>query len=174
MLRLRVVASLFAGVLLASPCAGSEFARALMMECDSTWDVVVSSTSRTSPWRDKKTFSAAYQLLAAKQPPSQEDLQLALSALEEWLPAEGDSAAFTWRQRDLEARILWDLGRGADALEAMQAALAAYPDVSYPEPRKQDFRRVLLTRLVDWTWSARGQEVAENLLLEWAAQGHVP
>ena len=112
-----------------------EFAADVLAEVDASWERVGSRTLEDLPFRDKNRFLDAYEELVAEAGPGARELKQLDRELAGRLEADDLDPGLAWRLADLRSEVALDLGRERDALDHAWAAVHAYPDVRYANPR---------------------------------------
>lgn len=122
----------------------------------------------TRDYRDKKTFRWILEEYERQAPQGKPDYETLKAVARAKLPKSSREKAdpiLTWRLHLLLADIARREGKDAEYRQALERAIAAYPDVAYGEPAKQSLLQHLYNEMA-FQRAREGIPAAEGYLLD--------
>lgn len=128
------------------------------------WSRLAETTLADAPFRDKQRFASDIDETLAETGAPDATRRSIAEALARSLDDDAP-AGRVWRTHELRARLLEPLDEEA-TLEALRAALAAYPEADYPAPRMHSYFQHLAGHTAARIFAVEGAGAAREFLLD--------
>ncbi|MHC4844763.1 MAG: alpha/beta hydrolase [Planctomycetota bacterium] len=148
-----------------APAQDQTFAARLGERIDVVWAALEGRSIGDYVWRDKKTFTSAYDEVRGESEPTADALAEAIELVRERTKTRTRDPHFQWRIHALLAQMLADTGALEDAGAEMLAALEVYPEEDYAEPNLHSGYQHLVNTAAGWIWVSEGVARAEQFAL---------
>ncbi|WP_145064191.1 hypothetical protein [Engelhardtia mirabilis] len=136
---------------------------AVLVSVDESWSNLAGSDLSSAPYRDKARLVADLEQMLERERAKERDRKRLDKALAK-RAGEVNEPGLTWRLHELRARVLAPIDADG-ARDALEDALATYPQVDYVQPFKQSSFHHLLVELASSTLKGDDPEAARELLV---------